>query len=147
MDWATRKVLSWRLSNTLDASFCVEALDEAIAKYGKPEIMNTDQGSQYTGLDWIKTLTEGRDQNLYGWAGPLSGQHLHRAALAIPEAGGSLFARNHQTASKPSGSSITGWRSTTRERPHTALDKRTPDAAYFDQARYEKRHEHKPDAS
>ena len=58
MDWATRKVLSWRLSNTLDASFCVEALDEAIAKYGKPEIMNTDQGSQYTGSDWIKTLTK-----------------------------------------------------------------------------------------
>ena len=51
MDWATRKVLSWQLSNTLDASFCVEALDEAIAKYGKPEIMNTDQGSQYTGAD------------------------------------------------------------------------------------------------
>ena len=46
MEWATRKVLSWRLSNTLDASFCVEALEEANAKYGKPEIMNTDQGSQ-----------------------------------------------------------------------------------------------------
>jgi putative transposase len=40
--WATRKVLSWRLSNTLDASFCVEALNDAIAKYDKPEIMNTD---------------------------------------------------------------------------------------------------------
>ncbi len=49
MDWATRKVLAWRLSNTLDASFCVEALNEAMAKYGKPEIMNTDQGSQFTG--------------------------------------------------------------------------------------------------
>ena len=42
MDWATRKVLTWRPSNTLDASFCVEAREEAIAKYGKPEIMNTD---------------------------------------------------------------------------------------------------------
>jgi transposase InsO family protein len=42
----THKVLTWRLSNTLDASFCVEALEEAIARYGKPEIMNTDQGSQ-----------------------------------------------------------------------------------------------------
>ena len=42
MDWATRKVLAWRLSNTLDASFCVDALNEAIAKYGKPEIINTD---------------------------------------------------------------------------------------------------------
>ncbi len=58
MDWATRKVLAWRLSNTLDASFCVDALNEAIAKYGKPEIMNTDQGSQFTGSAWITTLTE-----------------------------------------------------------------------------------------
>jgi putative transposase len=58
MDWATRKVLTWRLSNTLDASFCVEALEDAIAKYGTPEIMNTDQGSQYTGACWIKTLTK-----------------------------------------------------------------------------------------
>jgi putative transposase len=52
------KLLTWRLSNTLDASFCVEALEEAISKYGKPEIMNTDQGSQYTGSGWITTLTE-----------------------------------------------------------------------------------------
>ena len=57
MDWATRKVLPWRLSNTLDASFCVEALNEAIAKYGKPEIMDTDQGSQFTGSDWIGSVT------------------------------------------------------------------------------------------
>jgi len=48
MDWFSRKVLSWRLSNTLDASFCVEALEEAIRRYGKPEIFNTDQGSQFT---------------------------------------------------------------------------------------------------
>lgn len=48
MDWASRKVLSWRLSNTLDASFCMEALEEAIMKYGTPHIFNTDQGSQFT---------------------------------------------------------------------------------------------------
>ena len=59
MDWVTRKVLSWRLSNTLDACFCVEALEESIAKYGMPEIMNTDQGSQNAGADWITTLTKG----------------------------------------------------------------------------------------
>ena len=57
MDWATRKVLSWRLSNTMAARFCKEALDEAITKYGPPEIMNTDQGSQFTGSAWITTLT------------------------------------------------------------------------------------------
>ena len=58
LDWATRKVLSWRLSNRLDASFCVEALEEAIGKYEKSEIMNTDSGSQYTGAGWITTLTK-----------------------------------------------------------------------------------------
>jgi putative transposase len=58
MDWASRAVLSWRLSNTMDASFCVEALEEALAKYGKPEIFNTDQGSQFTGMDFTGVLLE-----------------------------------------------------------------------------------------
>ncbi|MDA2912284.1 DDE-type integrase/transposase/recombinase, partial [Nitrospiraceae bacterium AH_259_D15_M11_P09] len=48
MDWASRKVLSWRLSNTREASFCVEALEEALERYGPAEIFNTDQGSQFT---------------------------------------------------------------------------------------------------
>ena len=56
MDWATRKVLSWRLSNTMDAEFCVEALNEAIARFGPPKIFNTDQGSQFTSWQWIDTL-------------------------------------------------------------------------------------------
>ena len=58
MDWATRHVLAWRLSNTMDARFCVEALEEALSRYGRPEIMNTDQGSQFTGSAWIATLTD-----------------------------------------------------------------------------------------
>jgi putative transposase len=56
MDWASRMVLSWRLSNTLDSSFCVDALEEAIAKYGCPEIFNTDQGSQFTSAEFTDTL-------------------------------------------------------------------------------------------
>jgi len=56
MDWASRKVLAWRLSNTLDASFCTEALEEAIRKYGVPEIFNTDQGSQFTSDAFIGIL-------------------------------------------------------------------------------------------
>ena len=63
MDWASRKVLAWRLSNTLDASFCVEALNEALARYGTPEIFNTDQGSQFTSDDFIGVL-EGRGINI-----------------------------------------------------------------------------------
>ncbi|MDO9230716.1 MAG: IS3 family transposase [Syntrophales bacterium] len=56
MDWASRMVLAWRLSNTLDSSFCVDALEEAIAKYGCPEIFNTDQGSQFTAEAFTGTL-------------------------------------------------------------------------------------------
>lgn len=56
MDWASRRVLSWRLSNTLDSSFCVEALEEAIEKYGCPTIFNTDQGSQFTAEVFTETL-------------------------------------------------------------------------------------------
>jgi putative transposase len=56
MDWASRAVLAWRLSNTLGADFCVEALEEALARYGQPEIFNTDQGSQFTSDDFIGTL-------------------------------------------------------------------------------------------
>jgi putative transposase len=58
MDWATRHVLSWRLSNTMDAGFCVEALQEALARYGRPEIFNTDQGSQFTSLDFTGVLKD-----------------------------------------------------------------------------------------
>ena len=56
MDWTTRHVLSWRLSNTMDAGFCVEALNEALSRYGKPEIFNTDQGSQFTSFDFTGVL-------------------------------------------------------------------------------------------
>ncbi len=58
MDWATRHVLAWRLSNTMDACFCVEALNEALSKYGKPEIFNTDQGSQFTSFDFTGVLKD-----------------------------------------------------------------------------------------
>ena len=58
MDWYSRKVLSWKLSNTLDVGFCMEALDEASAKYGAPEIFNTDQGSQFTSGEFTQALIE-----------------------------------------------------------------------------------------
>ncbi|MFC3118534.1 DDE-type integrase/transposase/recombinase [Jhaorihella thermophila] len=56
MDWHTRKVLAWRISNTLEADFRVEALNEAIHRFGPPEIMNTDQGSQFTSFAWTDRL-------------------------------------------------------------------------------------------
>ncbi len=62
MDWYSRKVLSWRLSNTMEADFCVEALKEALATHGRPQIFNTDQGSQFTSGDWIDVLKEAEIQ-------------------------------------------------------------------------------------
>jgi len=61
MDWYSRKVLSWRLSNTLDSSACIDALEEAIHHYGKPNIFNSDQGSQYTSVAFTDTL---KDHNI-----------------------------------------------------------------------------------
>ena len=58
MDWASRAVLTWRLSNTLGADFCVEALEEALVRYGRPEIFNTDQGSQFTSDDFTGVLKQ-----------------------------------------------------------------------------------------
>lgn len=58
IDWYSRGVLSWRLSNTMDASFCCEALDEALAKYGSPEVFNSDQGAQFTCEEFVRRLTE-----------------------------------------------------------------------------------------
>jgi len=57
MDWASRRVLAWRLSNTLDLSFCTDALEEALQNYGAPEIFNTDQGSQFTSEVFTGILT------------------------------------------------------------------------------------------
>lgn len=56
MDWVSRRVLPWRLSNTLDAAFCIEALEEAVARHGRPDVFNTDQGSQFTSTGFTKTL-------------------------------------------------------------------------------------------
>lgn len=58
MDWYSRKVLSWRLSNTMDADFCVSALEEALSKYGNPQIFNTDQGSQFTSDAFTRRLSD-----------------------------------------------------------------------------------------
>lgn len=58
LDWATRKILAWRLSNTLTADFCVDALEEALSRHGKPEIFNTDQGSQFTSLAFTSVLKD-----------------------------------------------------------------------------------------
>lgn len=146
MDWATRRVLSWRLSNTLDASFCVEALEEAIARYVKPEIMNADQGSQYTGAGWITTLTnadikismDGRGRYLDNIF-PSHRLQANDCRAVIERLWRSLKQEavylHKITDGFQAERIINNWIGFyNAERPHTALDKRTPDIAYFGQA-------------
>jgi putative transposase len=131
MDWATRKVLSYRLSNTLDASFCVEALNEAIAKYGKPEIMNTDQGSQFTGSDWITILTDAKIKiSMDGRGRYLDNIFIERLWRSLKQEAVYLHELLDGFQAKRVIDNWMGFYNA--ERPHTALDKRTPDAAYFD---------------
>jgi len=97
MDWATRKVLAWRLSNTMEVGFCIEALKEALAKYGAPEIFNTDQGSQFTSSEFTQVLKDADVKISMDGRGrwiPLvdckqspagNGQPHDRAIVALPE--------------------------------------------------------------
>ena len=129
MDWATRKVLSWRLSNTMHADFCVDALNEAIAKHGPPEIMNTDQGSQFTGSAWITTLTEaGVRISMDGRGRYLDNIFIERLWRSLKYEAVYLHEMAHGHAAK---SVIGDWINfyNTR-RPHSALDGNTPDMAY-----------------
>lgn len=130
MDWATRKVLSWRLSNTMQADLCVDALNEAIAKQGPPEVINTDQGSQFTGSAWVTTLTEagmrisidGRGRYLDNIFIERLWRSLKQEAVYLEEISDGFQARNV----------IKNWMTfyNTR-RPHSALDRQTPDDAYW----------------
>ena len=85
MDWASRTVLSWRLSNTLEANFCVEALHEALERYGPPAIFNSDQGSQFTSVEFTDVLKEAGIRIPMDGQGPLDGQRVYRAAVAIAQ--------------------------------------------------------------
>ncbi|MEM9046968.1 MAG: IS3 family transposase [Pseudomonadota bacterium] len=129
MDWATRKVLSWRLSNTMHADFCIDALNEAITRYGPPEIVNTDQGSQFTGSAWITTLTEagvrismdGRGRYLDNIFIERLWRSLKQEAIYLEEITDGFQARRV----------VKNWMAFyNAERPHSALDRRTPDDAY-----------------
>ena len=67
MDWYSRKVLSWRIYNTMDTLFCIEALEEAIEKYSTPDIFHSDQGCQFKSIEFNRVFIRIQHQNLYGW--------------------------------------------------------------------------------
>ena len=117
MDWASRKVLSWRLSNTLDASFCVEALHEALERDGPPEIFNSDQGSQIHQRRLHRRAHGGGHSHLDGRQRPLDGQRVHRAVVAIAQVRVRLPVGVRDRLPGPGPASAGGWTSTTGAGP------------------------------
>ena len=121
VDWFSRKVLSWRLSITLSADFCIEALEDALRRHGKPEIFNTDQGSQFTGLGFTQVLKDAKIAISMDGKGsaytPTARQRLRGAALADGEVRGSLSARPMPASPKLAPPSAAIWASTTARGP------------------------------
>ena len=132
MDWYSRRVLSWRVSNSLDSEFCVEALEEALARYGAPEIFNTDQGAQFTSEAFTDVLkAHGVAISMDGkrrWIDNVFVERLWRSVKYED-----IYLRAYETpAALRAGLSRYFDFYNTRRR-HTALDRRTPDAVYFNQ--------------
>ena len=130
MDWASRKVLSWRLSNTMDAEFCVSALKEALAKYGKPDVFNTDQGSQFTSSAFTETLKgaevkismDGRGR----WVDNVMIERLWRTLKYD-----CVYLNAFETGSEAREGIVKWIRRYNEERPHSSLDDKTPHEAYW----------------
>ena len=130
MDWASRKVLSWRLSNTLDVSFCIEALEEALMKYGIPDIFNTDQGSQFTSLEFtdilikhdIKISMDGRNR----WMDNIFIERLWKT-VKYQE----VYLKAYESISHAKKELAKFFDRYNTRRPHQGLAERTPDEVYW----------------
>jgi len=133
MDWHSRKVLSWKLSNSMDASFCVEALEEALARYGKPEIFNTDQGSQFTCDDFTKVLKDADIKiSMDGkgrWVDNVFIERLWRS-LKYEE----VYLKAYESVRAARESIKTYLTFYNSERTHQSLVKLTPDEVYFSES-------------
>ena len=134
IDRFTRRVLSWRLSITMETDFCVEAVEEALAKYGKPEMFNTDQGSQFTSAAFTGLL---RDN---GVRISMDGKGAWRDHVFVERVWRSVkyeevYLRAYESVAHARASLSRYIDFYNGKRPHSSLDARTPDQAYFNRAR------------
>ena len=130
LDVVSRKVLAWRLSNTLTADFCVEALEEAMNKYGKPEIFNTDQGSQFTSEEWIAPLkAAGVAISMDGKGRWIDNVFIERLWRSVKYE--EVYLRAYANGTEARASLKTYFRFYNERRLHENLSYATPDEVYF----------------
>ena len=129
MDWYSRRVLSWRVSTTMDTSFCIDALEEAIERYGSPEIFNTDQGSQFTSEDFTSVL---KDHNIQismdgkgQWVDNVFVERLWRS-VKYEE----VYLKAYDTVANAKQSLGEYFEFYNTRRRHQSLDGQTPDTVY-----------------
>ena len=131
VDWFSRRVLAWRLSITMEAAFCIEALEEALAKHGNPGIFNTDQGSQFTSADFTgmliaNAITISMDGK-GAWRDNVFVERIWRS-VKYEE----VYLRAYDSVGEARASIGRYLDFYNRRRPHSSLDRKTPDEAYFD---------------
>ena len=130
LDWFSRRVLSWRVSITMEASFCVEALEGALAEHGKPEIFNTDQGSQFTSAAFTGVLADNKIaismDGKGAWRDNVFVERLWRS-IKYEE----VYLRAYDSVSEARASIGRYLDFYNGRRPHSSLDGTTPDQAYF----------------
>jgi putative transposase len=130
LDVASRKVLAFRLSNTLTADFCVEALQEALAKFGAPEIFNTDQGSQFTSEEWINVLKDaGVAISMDGKGRWIDNVFIERLWRSVKYE--DVYLREYVDGHQAQRSLSKYFAFYNAQRIHETLDYRTPDEVYF----------------
>ena len=130
LDWATRRVLAWRVANTLDSDFCVEALEAAVGRYGAPEIFNTDQGAQFTSAAFTSVLKaheiaismDGKGR----WVDNVCVERLGRSVKYED-----VYLRAYDTPAELRAGLTRYFQFYNERRRHSALKRRTPDAIYF----------------
>ena len=130
LDWFSRRVLSWRVSITMEAAFCVETLQDALARHGKPDIVNTDQGSQFTGAAFTGVLANN------GIAISMDGKGAWRDNVFVERLWRSVkyeevYLRAYDSVSEARASIGRYLDFYNQRRPHSSLDGMTPDQAYF----------------
>src|ERR1700719_2867184 len=131
VDWFSRRVLAWRLSITMEVEFCLDAVEEALARYGRPEIFNTDQGSQFTSAAFTGLLLEN------AIAVSMDGRGAWRDNVFVERLWRSVkyeevYLRAYDSVGEARASLGRYLAFYNRKRPHSSLDARTPDHAYFD---------------